>query len=64
MGLVYSLIEYINVNPIVYTQPLHIGILDIDVSATQHAATGLREKYCSAMHIFRETIEVQKVLIK
>ena len=58
LGLVYTLVKYVNVNTTVYTHSLHPGPLHIDVLVTKYAATRLREEYRDAVRVFREIIDV------
>ena len=53
LGLVCTSVEYVNVNPTVYTHPLHLVSLQIDVRVTKYAATRLREEYRDTVRVFR-----------
>ena len=64
LGLVLMPVEYDTVNATVYTHLLYLRPLDIDVLATQHTATRLREEHRKRLRVFRETIDVQKALTK
>ena len=50
--LVYTLIEYVNMNLVVYVQQVHPGILDIEENATQHTATRIREDHKDEVQFF------------
>ena len=51
-------------NPVGCICPLYLGLLEIEDSATQHAATRKREIHNEAIHTFRKTIDVQKTLTR
>ena len=56
--------EYTTVNATAYNRPTHPGPLVIAPGTAQHEATRLRTEHKEAIRLFRETIDVEKALIK
>lgn len=64
LGLVLTDVEYQVVSPTAYNRPNHPGPLIIPIGTAQHEATRLREEHKTSIRLFRETIDVEKALIK
>ena len=64
LGLVLSPAEYLNVSAMPYVRPVHPGQLTIPAGISQHEATRLRNDHNTAIKVFRETVDVEKALIK
>ena len=64
LGLVCILIEYANVNLVVYVQPVHPGLLDIEEDANQYNATRICEEHKGEVRFVLESIDIQKVITK
>ena len=64
LGLVLDAPEYVNVSVVLYVRPLHPGNLTIPPGTAQHEATRLRNDHKEAIRLFRETVDVEKALIK
>ena len=64
LGLVLTNVEYQVVSPTAYNRPNHPGPLIIPIGTAQHEATRLREEHKTSIRLFRETIDVEKALIK
>ena len=56
--------EYATISPVPYVRPAHPGILVILPGTAQHEATRLRSEHKESTRLFRETIDVEKCLIK
>ena len=63
IGLVLTSKEYLLISALAYTQPLHPGILSIEVSMNHHEATHLSMKHGEQVRVFRETVKLEKVII-
>ena len=63
LGLVLTPAEDQLVSVDVYTRPLHPGVLTIAADSTNHQANRLTLHHAEGIRIFRETIELEKVLI-
>ena len=55
--------EYQNISRIPYLPPVHPGILSIDAGTTHHEATRLTLEHDESVRLFRESLELEKVLI-
>ena len=64
LGLVLTPTEYLAVSTTAYNRPTHPGSLTIEPGTTQHEATRLQNEHEEAVRLFRETIDVEKALIK
>ena len=64
IGLVLTPAEYLHVSALPYVKPVHPGTLHITVGTPQHETNRLREDHTDAIRLFRETIDVEKALIK
>ena len=64
LGLVLTPAEYTTVSATAYNRPVHPGPLVIAPGTAQHEATRLRTDHKEAIRLFRETIDVEKALIK
>jgi len=64
LGLVLSPVEYDLISDIPYVRPAHPGALIIPHGAAHHEAVRLREENQENIRLFRETIQVEKALIK
>ena len=64
LGLVLSLNEMALITAIQYIRHLHPGILVIQPGTTLHEADRLRDEYKEAMRLFKEMIELEKLLKK
>ena len=64
MGIICTAAEYMLVCGVPYVLPVHPGVLIIPAGTPQHAAVGLRKDHKLNLRIFRESIDVQKALIK
>ena len=64
LGLVLTPAEYNAVSATAYNRPTHPGNLNIAAGTAQHEATRLRNEHKEAVRLFRETIDVEKALIK
>ena len=64
LGLVLTLAEYAVVSAAPYVRPVHPGALAIPAGTAQHEATRLRHEHREAIKVFRETIDVEKALMK
>ena len=64
LGLVLTPPEYALLSPVPYARPAHPGALVIAAGTAQHEAIRLRDEHKENIRLFRETIDVEKVLIK
>ena len=64
LGLVLTPPDYALLSPVPYARPAHIGALVIPAGTAQHEAIRLRDEHKENIRLFRETIDVEKVLIK
>ena len=64
LGLVLTPAEYAAVSIVSYNRPLHQGNLTIPAGTAQHKAKRLREEHKEAIRLFRQTIDMEKSLIK
>lgn len=64
LGLVLTPAECTHVCAFPYVKPVHPGTLNIAAGTTQHKATRLKEEHKDTIRIFRETMDVEKALIK
>ena len=64
LGLVLTPAEYNVVSQDPYVRPVHPGALVIPAGTAQHEATRLRTDHKEAIRLFRETVDVEKALIK
>ena len=64
LGLVLTPAEYLIVSATAYNRPPHPGTLTIAPGTAQHEATRLRNDHKEAIRLFRETVDVEKALIK
>ena len=64
LGLLLSALDYSNVNATAYVRPVHPGILVIPPGTTQHESTRLRDNHKHATLEFRETVNVEKAMVK
>ena len=63
LGLVLTPHEYSIISAILYTRPVHPGTLVIPPVTNQHESTRLTLAHAKAIRVFRETVELEKVLI-
>ena len=63
LGLVLTPIEYFLISVLAYARPLHPGTLQIGAATTHHEATRLTMQHAEEVRIFRETVELEKVLM-
>ena len=64
LGLVLTPAEYTAVSPTAYAHPVHPGNLNIAPGTAHHEATRLRAEHNKHIRLFRETVDVEKALIK
>ena len=65
LGLTMLTADYTpGVAPVPYVRPVHPGPLVIPAGTTQHEATRRREDHRAAVKLFRETVDVEKALLK
>ena len=64
LGLVITPLAYANISPVPYARPAHPGPLAILPGVAQHEATRLRADHKESIRLFRETIDVEKALVK
>ena len=64
LGLVLTPQEYALLSPVPYARPAHPGALVIPAGTAQHEAIRLRDEHKETIRLFRETVDVEKVLIK
>ena len=64
LGLLLTPTEYVSVNAIAYLRPTHPGTLVIPAASTLHESTRLREEHKQQVLEFRETVNVEKAMIK
>ena len=64
LGLVLTPQDFARLSPVPYVRPAHPGALVIPAGTAQHEAIRLREEHKENIRLFRETIAVEKVLIK
>ena len=64
LGLVLTPTEYNAVSAIPCNRPTHPGTLNIAAGTALHETTRLRNDHNEAVRLFRETIDVEKALIK
>ena len=64
LGLVLTPAEYAAISAQAYVRPVHPGALVIPPGTAQHEATRLREEHKAQIRLFRETVDVEKALIK
>ena len=64
LGLVLTSTEYALVSAVQYESPVHPGSLHIPSFTAQHKSIDLREEHREKIRLFRETIDVEKALIK
>ena len=64
LGLVLTPTEYANVSVVPYVRPPHVVPLVIDPGTAQHEATRLRLEHKDSVRLYRETIDVEKALLK
>lgn len=63
LGLVLTDVEYDIISPRnPYIRPLHPGILNIPINATQHAAIRLWDDHKEDIRLFRETVNIENSL--
>ena len=63
LGLVLTPQEYSMISAILYARPIHPGTLVIPQRTTQGEATRLTQAHSAAARLYRETVELEKVLI-
>ena len=64
LGLLLSPVDYNYVTAIAYVCPVHPGILVFPPGTTQHESTRLTDDHKQAIMDFRETVNVEKAMIK
>ena len=64
LGLLLSPAEYALLSNVAFLRPQHPGQLQIPAGTPQHEAIRLREEHRENIRIFRETLDVETVLIK
>ena len=64
LGLLLSPEEYALLSNVAFTRPLHPGQLQIPAGTPQHEAIRLPEEHRESIRVFRETHDVETVLIK
>ena len=64
LGLVLTAAEYAAISATPYARPAHPGPLTIPAGTAQHEALRLRNEHKEQIRLFRETIDVEKALIK
>ena len=64
LGLLLSPPDYIKVNATAYVRPVHPGILVIPSGSAKHESTRLRDEHKQEILNFRETVNVEKAMIK
>ena len=64
LGLVLSPEDYALISDIPYVRPEHPGVLDIPVGTAHHEAVRLRDEYHENNRLFRETLQVERAIIK
>ena len=64
LGLVLTPTEYATISAVPYVRPVHPGNLNIPAGTAQHEATRLRAEQKELIRVFRETVDVEKALIK
>ena len=63
LGLVLTPTEYQRITNTPYAKPAHPGTLTIPAGTTQHEATRLTSDHDENIRLFRESLELEKVLI-
>ena len=63
LGLVLTAHEYSMISAILYARPVHPGTLTIPAGTTHHEATRLTMEHNEAIRTYRDTIELEKILI-
>ena len=64
LGLLLTSLEYQCVSAVAYVRPVHPGILVIPHPCTQHETTRLTTEHKQQVLDFRETINVEKAMVK
>jgi len=64
LGLVLSPAEYALISNTPYDRPLHPGLLVIPAGTARHEAVRLRAEQDENIRVFRETLQVERALIK
>jgi hypothetical protein len=64
LGLVLTDVEYAFISNVPYIRPAHPGTLAIPANTAQHEAIRLAAEHKEAIRLFRETIDLEKVLKK
>ena len=64
LGLILTPAEYAAISAHAYVRPVHPGVLVIPPGTAQHEVTRLREEHKEQIRLFRETVDVEKALIK
>ena len=64
LGLLLSPLDYGHVNHIAYIRPVHPGLLVLPPDGALHNNTRLKEEHKQAILNFRETVNVEKAMIK
>ena len=63
LGLVLTAHEYSMISAVIYARPVHPGPLNILPGTPNHKATRLTLTHSESIRIYRETVELEKVLI-
>ena len=64
LGLVLTPAEYAMISAVPYVRPLHPGPLNIPAGTTNHESNRLTVTHTEAIRVFRETVEVEKAILK
>ena len=64
LGLILSPADYQTISAVPYVRPVHPGPLVLQPGITQHEATRLTNDHKKAIKVFRETVDVEKALVK
>ena len=64
LGLVLTPGEYALVSNVPFVRPIHSGALNIPQGTAHHEAVRLRDEHHENIRVFRETLQVEKALIK
>ena len=63
LGLVLTAHEYSMISAVIYARPVHPGPLNIPPGTPNHEATRLTLTHSESIRIYRETVELEKVLM-
>ena len=64
LGLIISPLDYSTVNATAYIRPVHPGFLVIPAGTTKHESKRLQDEHRQDILNFRETVNVEKAMIK